>query len=204
MTTETSYYPILLNLKGKKCIVVGGGKVAERKALPLLRAGAEVTIISPECTARLKKENLRGHIQYVPRRYKKGDLENAFLVIAATDSNETNRKISEDATCLVNIVDMPLLCNFIVPSVVRQGLLTIAVSTSGISPSLARTIRKELEGLYGREFSKHLNHIKQMRAKALREIKDKKKRKRFLKDLAAEAWDKLRSPEKCISMNMDD
>lgn len=204
MTAETSYYPILLNLKGKKCIVVGGGKVAERKALPLLRSGAEVTVISPECTVRLKKENLRGHIQHVPRTYKKGDLKNAFLVIAATDSNETNRKISEDATCLVNIVDMPLLCNFIVPSVVRQGLLTIAVSTSGISPSLARTIRKELEGLYGREFSKHLNHIKQMRAKALREIKDKKKRKRFLKDLAAEAWDKLRSPEKCISMNMDD
>ena len=204
MTSVISYYPILLNLKGKRCVVVGGGKVAERKALPLLKSGAKVTVISPECTERLKKENLREHIKYISRKYKKGDLKNAFLVIAATDSNETNRKISEDAPYLVNIVDMPLLCNFIVPSVVRRGPLTIAVSTSGISPSLARTIRKELEGLYGREFEKHLNHIKKMRVRALREIKDKKKRKRFLKDLAAEAWDKLRSSEKCISMDMDD
>jgi len=197
------YYPVLLNLKGKKCIVVGGGKVAERKALPLLKSGAKITVISSECTGRLKKEHLRERIKYISRRYKKGDLKNAFLVIAATDSNETNRKISEDATCLVNVVDKPLLCNFIAPAVVRRGPLTIAVSTSGISPSLARTIRKELGGLYGREFVKHLNYMKKMRAKALREIKDKKKRKIFLKDLAAEAWDKLRSSEKCISKGMN-
>ncbi|MBT9536664.1 MAG: bifunctional precorrin-2 dehydrogenase/sirohydrochlorin ferrochelatase [Nitrospirae bacterium] len=187
------YYPVLLNLKGKKVIVVGGGKVAERKALSLLRSGAKVTVISPECTERFKKENLRGHIKYIPRRYKKGDLKNAFLVIAATDSNETNRKISEDAPYLVNIVDMPLLCNFIVPSVVRRGPLTIAVSTSGISPSLARTIRKELEGLYGREFVKHLNYIKKMRVKALAGIKNNKERIKFLRGLSLNAWKKLRS-----------
>lgn len=187
------YYPVLLNLKGKKVIVVGGGKVAERKALPLLRSGAKVTVISPECTERLKKENLRKHIQYVPRRYKKGDLKNAFLVIAATDSAETNRKISEDAPYLVNVVDKPLLCNFIVPSVVRRGPLTIAVSTSGISPSLARTIRKELEGLYGREFEKHLNYIKKMRVKALSGIKNDKERIKFLRGLSLNAWEKLRS-----------
>lgn len=187
------YYPVLLNLKGKKIIVVGGGKVAERKALPLLRSGAKVTVISPECTERLKKENLRKHIQYVPRRYKKGDLKNAFLVIAATDSAETNRKISEDAPYLVNVVDKPLLCNFIVPSVVRRGPLTIAVSTSGISPSLARTIRKELEGLYGHEFEKHLNYIKKMRVKALSGIKNDKERIKFLRGLSLNAWEKLRS-----------
>ncbi|MDI6745424.1 MAG: bifunctional precorrin-2 dehydrogenase/sirohydrochlorin ferrochelatase [Thermodesulfovibrionales bacterium] len=187
------YYPVSLNLKGKKTIVVGGGKVAERKVLSLLKSGAEVTVISPECTARLREKNLHGHIKYISRKYKKSDLKNAFLAIAATDSVETNMKISEDAPYLVNVVDMPLRCNFTVPSVVRQGPLTIAVSTSGVSPSIAMTIRKELEGLYGRGFSKHLNHIKQMRAKAIREIKDKKKRKKFLKDLAAEAWNKLRS-----------
>ena len=187
------YYPVLLNLKGKKVIVVGGGKVAERKALSLLRSGAKVTVISPECTERLKKENLRGNIQYVPRRYKKGDLKNAFLVIAATDSGETNKRISEDAPYLVNIVDMPLLCNFIVPSVVRRGPLTVAVSTSGISPSLARTIRKELEGLYGREFVKHLNYIKKMRVKALSGIKNNKERIKFLRGLSLNAWKKLRS-----------
>ncbi|MDP3049635.1 MAG: bifunctional precorrin-2 dehydrogenase/sirohydrochlorin ferrochelatase [Thermodesulfovibrionales bacterium] len=196
MTSATFYYPILLNLKGKKCVVAGGGKVAERKALSLLRSGAEVTVISPECTERLKKENLKGRIKYISRRYKKGDLKNAFLVIAATDSGETNKRISEDAPYLVNIVDMPLLCNFIAPSVVRRGPLTIAVSTSGISPSLARTIRKELEGLYGREFVKHLNYIKKMRVKALSGIKNDKERIKFLRGLSLNAWKKLRSPEK--------
>lgn len=193
MTSVTSYYPILLNLKGKKCVVVGGGKVAERKALSLLRSGAKVTVISPECTGRLKKEHLQERIKYISRKYKKSDLKNAFIVIAATDSAETNRKISEDAPYLVNIVDIPLLCNFIVPSVVRRGPLTIAVSTSGISPSLARTIRKELEGLYGHEFVKHLNHIKKMRVRALSGIKNNKERIKFLRGLSLNAWKKLRS-----------
>ncbi|GFP33937.1 precorrin-2 dehydrogenase / sirohydrochlorin ferrochelatase, partial [Candidatus Hakubella thermalkaliphila] len=93
---------------------------------------------------------------------------------------------------------------FIAPSVVRRGPLTIAVSTSGISPSLARTIRKELEGLYGREFVKHLNHIKKMRVKALSGIKNNKERIKFLRGLSLNAWKKLRSPAKCTSMDMDD
>ncbi|OGW56883.1 MAG: hypothetical protein A2Z09_00360 [Nitrospirae bacterium RBG_16_43_8] len=194
MTSIISYYPILLNLKGKKCVVVGGGKVAERKALSLLKSGAKITVISPECTVRLKKENLTGRIKYISRRYKNGDLKNAFLVIAATDAGETNRKISEDAPYLVNVVDMPLLCNFIVPSVVRRGPLTIAVSTSGVSPSLARTIKKELEGLYGREFEKHLNYIKKIRVRSLAGIKNNKERIKFLRGLSLNAWKKLRSP----------
>jgi len=194
VTSIISYYPILLNLQGKKCIVVGGGKVAERKALSLLKSGAKITVISPECTVRLKKENLTGRIKYISRRYKNGDLKNAFLVIAATDAGETNRKISEDAPYLVNVVDMPLLCNFIVPSVVRRGPLTIAVSTSGVSPSLARTIKKELEGLYGREFEKHLNYIKKIRVRSLAGIKNNKERIKFLRGLSLNAWKKLRSP----------
>ena len=194
MTSIISYYPILLNLQGKKCIVVGGGKVAERKALSLLKSGAKITVISPECTVRLKKENLTGRIKYISRRYKNGDLKNAFLVIAATDAGETNRKISEDAPYLVNVVDMPLLCNFIVPSVVRRGPLTIAVSTSGVSPSLARTIKKELEGLYGREFEKHLNYIKKIRVRSLAGIKNNEERIKFLRGLSLNAWKKLRSP----------
>ena len=194
MTSIISYYPILLNLKGKKCVVVGGGKVAERKALSLLKSGAKITVISPECTVRLKKENLTGRIKYISRRYKNGDLKNAFLVIAATDAGETNRKISEDAPYLVNVVDMPLLCNFIVPSVVRRGPLTIAVSTSGVSPSLARTIKKELEGLYGREFEEHLNYIKKIRVRSLAGIKNNKERTKFLRGLSLNAWKKLRSP----------
>lgn len=187
-----SYYPVFLNLKNKGCVVVGGGKVAERKVLSLLKSGAEVTVISPELTKRLKKESLSERIKHIPHRYKKGDLKNAFLVIAATDSNEINEKVSEDAPHLINVVDLPSLCNFIVPSVVKRGSLTIAISTSGVSPSMAKTIRKELEKLYGPEFARYLNSLKKIRIKAMAEIKDKKERERFLKKLAADAWKKLR------------
>ena len=99
--TSPSYHPVFLNLKGKRCIVVGGGRVAERKALSLLESGADITVISPEVTKRLRKESVKrlnrakgssGKIRHIPRKYKKGDLKNAFLVIAATDSNEINKK----------------------------------------------------------------------------------------------------------------
>lgn len=193
MQALLSYYPVFLNLKNKGCVVVGGGKVAERKVLSLLKSGAEVTVISPELTKRLKKESLSGRIKHIPRRYKKGDLKNAFLVIAATDSNEINEKVSEDAPHLINVVDVPSLCNFIVPSVVKRGPLTIAISTSGVSPSMAKTIRKELEKLYGPEFARYLNSLKKIRIKAMAEIKDKKERERFLKKLAADAWKKFQS-----------
>lgn len=192
MSSTASYYPVFLNLKDKKCVVAGGGSVAERKALSLVRAGAEVTVISPECTERLKKERLKGRIRHICRGYKKGDLRNAFLVIAATDSNDVNKKISKDAPNLVNVVDTPSLCNFIVPSMVRRGPLTIAISTSGISPAMAKAIRKELEKLYGPAFASRLNALKKIRSKAMREIKDKKTRERFLKKMAAETLGKLR------------
>lgn len=192
MQTSVSYYPVFLNLKNKCCVVVGGGKVAERKVLSLLKSGTEVTVISPELTKRLKKEGLSRRIKHIQRRYKKGDLKNAFLVIAATDSNEINKKVSEDAPHLINVVDLPSLCNFIVPSVVERGPLTIAISTSGVSPSMAKAIRKELEKLYGPEFARHLNSLKRIRTKAMAEIKDKKEREGFLKKLAADAWRKLR------------
>lgn len=196
--TLPSYYPVFLNLRGKGCIVVGGGRVAERKVLSLLKAGADITVISPELTKRLKEESLKRSaslskkIKHIPRKYKKGDLKNAFLVIAATDSNKINRRVSEEAPYLVNVVDMPSLCNFISPSLVKRGPLTIAISTSGVSPSTAKAVRKELEKLYGAEFGKRLASLKKIRAKAMAEIKDKKKRERFLKKLGSEAIKKLR------------
>lgn len=190
--TLPSYYPVFLNLRGKGCIVVGGGRVAERKVLSLLKSGADITVISPELTKRLKEKSLKRAIKHIPRKYKKGDLKNAFLVIAATDSNKTNKKVSEDAPHLINVVDMPSLCNFISPSLVKRGPLTIAISTSGVSPSTAKAVRKELEKLYGAEFGKRLASLKKIRAKAMAEIKDKKKRERFLKKLGSEAIKKLR------------
>lgn len=180
------YYPAFLNLKGKKTVVIGGGKVAERKILALLKTGADITVTSPEITKKIEKEKLKGRIKHITRQYRKGDLKNAFLVIAATDYPAINERVSKDALCLVNVVDTPDLCNFIVPSIMNRGLLNIAVSSSGISPALSRSIRKELEKLYGPEFAIYLNSLKIIRTEAIKTIKDKKKRGEFLKDIASE------------------
>lgn len=179
-------YPAFLNLKGKRAVVIGGGKVAERKILTLLKAGADITVISPELTKRIEGEKQKGNIKYIQRQYRKSDLKNAFLVIAATDSQDINKKVSKDASCPVNVVDSPSLCNFIVPSVIKRGPLTIAVSTSGISPALSKSIRGELQKLYGPEFAKYLITLEKIRKKAMREIRDKKERTRFLRNLASE------------------
>lgn len=180
------YYPAFLNLKGKKTVVIGGGKVAERKILALLKTGADITVTSPEITKKIEKEKLKGRIKHITRQYRKGDLKNAFLVIAATDYPAINERVSKDALCLVNVVDTPDLCNFIVPSIMNRGLLNIAVSSSGISPALSRSIRKELEKLYGPEFAIYLNSLIIIRTKAMKMICDKKKRGEFLKAIASE------------------
>jgi len=190
---ELNYYPSFINLKSKRAVVVGGGKVAERKILTLLKAGACITVISPEITKRLEKEKIKKNIKHISRHYRKGDLKNSFVVIAATDSPVMNTKVSEDAPYLVNVVDTPSLCNFIVPSVIKRGHLTIAVSTSGVSPALSRAIRKELEKLYGPEFADYLKLLKKIRKSALKKIPDKKKRAGFLKSLASkEIFEMLR------------
>lgn len=179
------YYPVFLKIEGEKCVVIGGGGVAERKARALLDAGGRVTVISPVLTRRLEKEKQAGKITHVARRYRKGDLKGAFVVIAATDSEEENIKVSEEAKGasgpFINVVDRPELCSFIVPSVVRRGPLQIAISTSGASPATAKAIRKELEKLYGPEFGRHLRRLAKLRAKAFKEIKDKRERSRYLK-----------------------
>jgi precorrin-2 dehydrogenase/sirohydrochlorin ferrochelatase len=184
--THRAYYPVFLTLKGKRAVVIGGGKVAERKIMSLMKVGACIKVISPHLTKRLKKEKTKGKITHLRRQYKKGDLKNVFLVIAATNSPDINKKVSEDASCLVNVVDTPDLCNFIVPSVVKRGSLTFAISTSGISPGLSRSIRKEMEALYRTEFSDYLESLKIIRIKAMKIIHDKKKRGNFLKEIASD------------------
>lgn len=177
-------YPIFLNLEDKKCLVVGGGEVAERKVKGLLESKADVTVISPdisEYTANLAEER---RIIYKKRAYKKGDLKSFFLVIGATDSAEINELISIEAKesgILCNIVDSPEFCNFFVPSVVSSGDLKIAVSTNGKSPALAKKIRKELENIYGSEYALFLNYLGKLREKLLKmkNINDKKRKEIF-------------------------
>jgi len=154
------YYPVFLNLQGKRCVVIGGGEVAERKVLALLDAGAAVTVISPELTERLAGLKRAGRIEHAERRYQDGDLDGAFVVIAATSDMDVNRKVSKEAGNIpVNVVDVPDLCTFIVPSVIKRGDLTIAVSTSGASPALSRSIREELEEFYTEEFGVFLQYL---------------------------------------------
>lgn len=180
------YYPAFINLKNKKAVVVGGGKVAERKVRSLVRAGANVKVISPDITKPLEKLRENGKLRHLHRKYVKRDLKNAFIVIAATSSAETNTKIAGESENLVNIVNTPSEGNYIVPSIVNRGPLTIAISTEGASPAVSKTIRKEVEKHYRKEFTDYMRFLEVMREKAVAEITDSNRRRKFLKSLASE------------------
>jgi len=160
------FFPVFLNLKDKLCIVIGGGKVAERKVENLLKVKAKVKVISPDLTPVLKKLTEEGKIEWEKRTYKKGDLDSAWLVIAATNDPEVQKEISQEAEekhIFCNVVDVPELCSFIVPSIIRRGFLTIAISTSGVSPAVARRIRETLEEIIGEEYILFLELMKSLR-----------------------------------------
>jgi precorrin-2 dehydrogenase/sirohydrochlorin ferrochelatase len=152
-----SFYPICLDLEAKPCVVVGGGRVAERKVMGLLTCQAQVIVISPMLTEELQQQHADEIIQWIDREYQQGDLAQAFLVIAATDDEETQKQIYEEAATnnlLVNVADVPQRCNFILPATVRRGDLSLSISTAGKSPALARKIRMELEKRYGPEYKR--------------------------------------------------
>jgi len=164
------YFPIFLNLKDKLCLVIGGGKVAERKVENLLKTGAKVKIISPEVTSSLKRLVEEGKIEWERRVYKRGDLNSAWLVIAATNDPKAQKEIykeAEEKHIFCNVVDVPELCSFIVPSIIKRGLLTIAISTSGVSPAVARRLRETLEELIGEEYDFYLKLMKNLREQIL-------------------------------------
>jgi precorrin-2 dehydrogenase/sirohydrochlorin ferrochelatase len=180
------YYPAFVDIEGRRCVVIGGGKVAERKVRDLLRAGASVYVISPELSAGLKKIAGQGRIKHIQRGFRATDLKDAFLAIAATDDEKTNSKVAaHGARMLVNVVDKPDLCSFIVPSALKRGPLTIAVSTSGASPAMARSIRQELEGMFGKEVGQYLEKLCRIRERATREISDPVEREKKLKALGS-------------------
>ncbi len=183
---KVRYYPAFIDLEDKKAVVVGGGRVAERKARSLVKAGALVNVISPAITTGLETLKGKKKIRHIERSYKRGDLHDAFVVIAATSSVQINKKIAEDAKHLVNVIDAPAGGNFIVPSFVERGSLAIAISTGGTSPAVSRAIRKEIEKYYGREFAEYLRFVELIRRKAMEKISNNKKRERFLKSLASE------------------
>ena len=143
-----AYYPVYLNLQGRRCVIIGGGGVAEGKIARLLESGAEIRVISPDATPGIQRMADAGAIQWEPRPYRPGDLAGAFLAIAATNSREVNRRIFDEAEArgvMLNAVDDPPNCSFIAPSIVQRGPVTVAISTGGASPALARKLRESLQ-----------------------------------------------------------
>jgi len=162
------YYPIYLNITGRKCIVVGGGNVAERKVKRLVECGACVTVIGRSLTDGLERMKKALDIEHIDDDYAASCLNDAFLVIGATDCDDVNAKISADAKkmgIMVNMVDDPERCDFILPSTIERGELSIAISTGGKSPALAKKIRKEMEALYGPEYLLLLKILGNLRQK---------------------------------------
>ena len=141
------YYPAFLDLRGRPCVVVGGGAVAWRKAKALIECGARVTVVSPDGTPALAASARRGAVRWTRRRVKASDLTRAWLIVAATNDPSVNRLAARSGK-LVNVVDQPALCTFIVPSIVRRGRLTIAISTAGDSPTVSKWIRQDLTARY--------------------------------------------------------
>jgi precorrin-2 dehydrogenase/sirohydrochlorin ferrochelatase len=165
------YFPVFLNLKGKLCVVVGGGRVGERKVRSLLKAGALVKVIGPELTPSLFRLRKKRKITHFSRSYHRGDLGGAFLVIAATDDRTTNERVFRQARerrVLVNVVDDPAHSSFIVPSIVEKKDLIVAISTSGRSPAMARVLRQKLEKEIGPEYNLLLKFLEILRKKILR------------------------------------
>lgn len=176
----SEYYPVSLNLNQKKCLVVGGGKVAERKVKSLLHCGARVFVVSPALSAWLEAAVNEGKITAVRRNYTTTDLENTFLVIGATDDHKINDKVAAECSernILVNIVDQTAKCNFIVPAVIRQGSLSISVSTDGKSPMLARRVREELEQSFGPEYSEFLALMGNIREHVMKNVPREEQRR---------------------------
>jgi precorrin-2 dehydrogenase / sirohydrochlorin ferrochelatase len=148
------YYPINLNIKGKLCVVIGGGSVAERKVKNLLLCGARVRMVSPDLTDLLSKWASRGKIDYVRNEYRASHLKGAFLVYAATSDRKVNAKVARDAAkrrLLVNVADSPTESTFILPAVVRKREISIAVSTNGLSPAKAVRIRDRVKEFIEKE-----------------------------------------------------
>jgi precorrin-2 dehydrogenase/sirohydrochlorin ferrochelatase len=164
------YYPANLDVQNKECLVVGGGSVGERKVKTLLECGARVTVVTTLATESLQVLASQGRITLEKRAYGPSDLEGKFLVIGATDDEAVNEKVSKDAAergLLCNIADRPASCTFVLPAIVRQGDLMIAISTSNKSPAVARRIRETLEKQFGPEYHALLTLMGAIRQKLL-------------------------------------
>lgn len=180
------YYMTCLDLEGRSCLVVGGGKIALEKASGLLESGARVTVVAPEIAPALRALP----VELIERRYTDADLEGRFLVVAATADPELNRRVSLAADAravLCNAVDMPELCSVILPAVHREGPIAIAVSTGGASPALAQRIRDEIARMVGPEHSEVARRLQALRPWAKRHLPTYEDRRDYFRGLVEKA-----------------
>jgi siroheme synthase-like protein len=175
-----TYYPVYIQMRDQSCVVIGGGKIAEGKVEGLLAVEAKVTLIAPDLTTRLRDLADQKKIAYLGRAYQPGDLIGAFMVICATDQAEINHQVWQEATAnhqLVNVVDDTPRCNFIAPSILRQGDLTIAISTSGKAPALAVRLKERLRREIGPEYERFLELAGELREPLAHHVPDFETRK---------------------------
>ncbi|HZJ28952.1 MAG TPA: bifunctional precorrin-2 dehydrogenase/sirohydrochlorin ferrochelatase [Solirubrobacterales bacterium] len=184
---DTPFYIACLKLSGRRCVVVGGGAVGLEKVEGVLACDGAVTLIAPEAEPGLAELAAEGSITWERREYAgPADLERAFMVIAATDDTDVNIAIYDDAEAramLVNVVDVPPLCNFILPAIVRSGPLAIAISTAGASPALAKRMKAEIAALYGADHARLAVILNQARGWAKQTLPSYEGRKRFFEGI---------------------
>ncbi|TDB37623.1 MAG: bifunctional precorrin-2 dehydrogenase/sirohydrochlorin ferrochelatase [Actinobacteria bacterium] len=167
------YYPVYLDLTGRLAVIVGGGVVAERKVTTLLEYGPRLRVVSPEVTPAIEELAASGAIELERRGYVRGDLAGAFIVISATSSEEVNRAVhaeAEERGCIVNVVDVPELCSFIVPSIVRRGTLSVAISTGGAAPTVAKRLRKHVQEHLGPEWDTYVTLLGEVRTLVMERV----------------------------------
>jgi precorrin-2 dehydrogenase / sirohydrochlorin ferrochelatase len=183
---DVTFFQTCLNLTGRPCLVVGAGPVGLEKIEGLLACGAQVTVIAPRAVATVEQLAAEGSLTHERRPYRPSDLEGMFLVFAATSDTPLNVGVFEDAerrAMLVNVVDVPPLCNFILPAIVRTGPLAIAISTAGASPALAKRMKREIEGQYGEPYARLAVLLNEVRGWAKGTLPTYQERKEFFEGI---------------------
>jgi siroheme synthase-like protein len=183
---DTRFYIACLKLTGRRCVVVGGGDIGLEKVEGLLASDASVTLVAPEAVPALEDLAAEGSIAWDRREYQSTDLDRTFMAIAATGDTDVNIRVYEEAeerAMLVNIVDVPPLCNFILPAIVRTGPLAIAISTAGASPALAKRIKREIAEEFGTPYARLAEVLNEVRGWAKGTLPTYQDRKAFFESI---------------------
>ncbi len=184
-----NFCPVSLDLRKKKCLIVGGGQVAFRKVKTLLLCQARVLVVSPVISSGLRSLAESGMIEHLSEPYNPSHLEGVFLVVSSTNDEDTNRLVAGDCfsrNILINTVDNPSLCNFFFPSLVDRGLLSIAISTEGKSPALARLLKEKLEEIFDEDYGNFIEFLGNLRPRIMREVPGLQERKSIFRELAGD------------------